>query len=120
MRNGARTASVADAGWWTPEVSGDSVPDADLLYPATPAGPGSDAAAVYSAASESASEAHGPYADRSLPEADSAAAQSRGPLAAASCGSAGYTGLSLAFVGLLGVVAWAWRHGLRSGRCGKP
>jgi len=43
--------------------------------------------------------------------------QSRSLLAAASCGSAGYTGVSLALVGLLGLVAWAWRHGLRTGWC---
>ena len=120
-------ARIVAAGWWTPEVSDSEVPDADLSYPANdPAGSGAAAALAYPADSrrlnEPASEAaNGPYAGRFESvdaESASSAAQARSLLAAASCGSAaGYSGLSLAFVGLLAIVAWAWRHGLRTGRC---
>ena len=70
--------SSAGAGWWTPAVSDEDVPDADLLYPDAPAGSASQAALVYSASSagyESASEMTGPYIGRFGPaEAGSARA----------------------------------------------
>ena len=73
---------------WAPEIIDHGVPDADLLYPG----------------------------DRFASEAEAAggSAGSRGVISP-SCGP-GYTGLSVALVGLLGLVVWAWHHGLRPRR----
>ena len=92
---------------WSPEVADTDIPDADLMYPGEVAGPEvepqAEAASVYEAGWSGTDE-------------DSAVTRSRGVLAAASCGS-GFTGLSLALVGLCGLAIWAWRHGGRLRRC---
>ena len=72
------------------------VPDADLLYQ----GDWSGSAPADDTSTET-----------------SAAVQPRGALTA-DCGS-GYTGLSVALLGLAGLAIWAWRRGSSNTRCGR-